>query len=337
MFLVHSPYPWMSPEAYGGAYARAISGISGMVAPVFMFLAGVSVAVIARVAGEEGRRRARARVALRGLEILAIAYLLQAVFWGLGGFSAAWTRVLKVDILNCIGVSMMLGAAVAWPGRRFNWGGLIGFAVLLLGAQVLWRMPAVESLPDGIPGYLVFIRKRSQFPLFPYGAWVFLGLIVGPLWHRLALTEGRERTFWTGAAAFGLASLMLGLAMKAFPVEPDWTAIGLEGGAIRTTVGHFFYKMGILIALLVGSRLTASLLDRFPTPVLVLWGRTSLFAYCAHLIMVYYVFGPVFDKGLSRVGHLAGAAALSVAMYFLCRLWARWAPSSLSAVVFGKH
>lgn len=325
MFLVHTPYPWMDPEAYSGSYARSISNISGMVAPVFMFLAGVSVAILA--CSTKGlRSEARFEVALRGIEILVIAYLLQLAFWVFGGFSGSWTRILKVDILNCIGASMVLGAVFAWPGKGFNWRGAVGFLALLFGAQFLWRMPALVALPDGLEGYLVFARKRSQFPLFPYGAWVFLGLTLGPIWYRLSVREGRERLLWTGVAIGALASLLIGLGMKAVHVEIPWSEIGLEDGPIRTTVGHFFFKMGILLMLFVGARLSAPLLDRFPFAVPVVFGRASLFAYCVHLILVYHAFAPFLGKSLGRLGHLAGVLLLAAVMYALSLAWIRWSP-----------
>lgn len=337
MFLVHSPWAWMSPEANSGAYARVISQISGMVAPVFMFLAGVSVAVIACRAPEGGKGRARARVALRGLEIMVIAYLLQTFFWACGGFGAPWTRVLKVDILNCIGASMILGAAVAWPTARFNWRALTGLLLLLFGAQILWRLPGVHSLPDGLAGYLVFIRKKSQFPLFPYGAWLFLGLLLGPLWYRIAVKEGRERPFWTGIASVAIVALVAGWALAALSLRPDWAAFGLSPDPIRTTVNHFFHKIGVLMMLFVGARLLSSPADRFPFPVLVLWGRTSLFAYCVHLVLIYYVGGPLFEKSLSRAGHLLAVLALAAVMFGLSALWERYGPPSVSSIILKKR
>ncbi len=336
MFLVHSPYPWLEAQENSGAYASTIAYISGMVAPVFLFLAGISVAMMAGKASSGSSSGVRARVLLRSLEILVVAYMLQATFWACGEFRQEWTRILKVDVLNCIGASMFLGVALCWPAARKNWKAIVGFWVLLLGAQVLWRLPALDILPDGIEGYLVY-GKKARFPIFPYGAWVLLGMVIGPIWVDRVQKKGQDRGFWIGMAALAVASLLVGMVIKRVPTPVDWGALGLEPERINTSVHHFFHKMGVLFMLFVGARLTASIADRFPVRILVLWGRTSLFAYCVHLVIIYYGFGPFVKNSLVRWEHLVGVVILAVIMFFLSLAWQRWAPPSPAAVLFGRR
>src|SRR5688572_33014699 len=86
--------------------------VAGLAAPVFLFLAGLtpSMAASAR-ASKVGHAAAAAMARWRGLQIFGLAFLFrlqsQLLGWGaLGNF-------LKVDILNVMGIAMMV-AAVPW-------------------------------------------------------------------------------------------------------------------------------------------------------------------------------------------------------------------------------
>jgi hypothetical protein len=62
----------------------------------------------------------RGRLAKRGLQVLALAYLFRLQEWLLSHFYGGWEALVRIDILNAIGLSMVLVALVATPrqGRR---------------------------------------------------------------------------------------------------------------------------------------------------------------------------------------------------------------------------
>ena len=329
MFYVHSGYAWLRSENRDGTdYGAAVGQISGMVAPVFMFLAGVSMAIIAARHPDDSRSARRA-TAFRGLQILGVGYGLGLTYLVLSGFPADWPRMLKVDILQCIGISMVLLSFLCWPGRRLNWPALAAFVVLVVGAQISWRLPLGDWMPNAIAGYLTREVPGSRFPLFPYGGWVALGLFVGPLWHRATAGPGEERRFWIGLAIATAASFGLWQLGAWAQVATGLDRIGIGGVAPVTTVHYFFFKIGILFSLFGAARLTASLLDRVPVQPLVLLGRTSLFGYCAHLIAIYYVFGPFWLGKLEPAEQIGGTVALAAAMIPACWLWQRWSRAKL--------
>ena len=86
--------------------------LGGFGAPLFLFLAGVSVALSAsskfRRLGDPSRRVARGR--RRGLEIFLLAFVFRVQAWVLGWGAPA--TLLKVDILNIMGPSIMAAAAL---------------------------------------------------------------------------------------------------------------------------------------------------------------------------------------------------------------------------------
>src|SRR3954467_12157109 len=105
--------------------------LGGFGAPLFLFLAGVTVAMSA---GSKARRlgdnglAARA-VMRRGLEIFALAFLFRFQSFVLS-HAPAWT-LLKVDVLNVMGPSMMAAAAI-WAAMR----GPRGRAAVLVSATI---------------------------------------------------------------------------------------------------------------------------------------------------------------------------------------------------------
>mgnify|MGYP006293558861 CR=1 FL=1 len=324
MFFVHSAPAWLAEAHRGGVYAVAASQIAGMVAPVFMLLAGVSVAIVAgRDRDPEAAARRRRRTALRGLQILAGGYALHFAFFALRGFHGA-QRVLKVDILHCIGLSMALLSIAAWPRRRFNWPALAAFAALIVGAQVAWRLPLTDWMPHGLAAYFTYYSDVSLFPLLPYGAWVALGMFVGPLWRDARRSAASERRFWIGIAAAAAACYAAYLGLEAVEQRSGLRAwLSPEGTRVRTTVSFFFFKITLAFALLASARLVEGPLRRLPRRPLLLLGRVSLFAYCLHLILIYHLFSPLGLDGCGPAGHLAGFAALTIVMVGLSWLWIR--------------
>ena len=325
MFLVHSASPWLLPEVNKGKYGQVISQISGMVAPVFMFLAGVSIAIIAAKTSRAATDDLPVRKALtmRALGVLAAGYGLNLAFWACRCFGGTWTQVLKVDILHCIGVGMILAIWLMWPKKGINLGALAGLAILVLGAQVTWRLPLTDWLPGGVAGYLAHVPRMSRFPVFPYAGWLALGVLVGPHWLLATRDAVTERKFWAGLIA---VALILGISSYGLKVIFGATYIGsfFEGLAVvRTTVHHFLYKIAVLFALFGLARASAFGLDRVRFDFLVLFGRTSLFAYCVHLILVYHVFSLFLRRSLTPVCHLFAVLSLAAVMFALCWVWRR--------------
>ena len=71
----------------------------------------------------------------RGFEILGLAYLFRLQEYLLGG-AYDWHDLFRVDILNCIGASMIVGAFITAPrnGRR----PIALTAVVAAGAASRW-------------------------------------------------------------------------------------------------------------------------------------------------------------------------------------------------------
>ena len=114
-------------------------------APLFLFLAGVSVALVTDKMRRKGapRNQIAAKTIRRGGEIFALALLFRVQEFVLGWPWSPWTDLLRVDILNTIGLSIVLMGLVCWLARRR------GANVILAAGRLRWgsRWPRRRSGP----------------------------------------------------------------------------------------------------------------------------------------------------------------------------------------------
>jgi len=129
MFQTHCYDAWLGGDARNTTFLKTSQLLGTLPAPLFLFLAGVSFALVTDKLIRKQRTPAEITrtMLLRGAEILAFgfAFRLQEflIAWGW----APWSDLLRVDVLNIIGISMMLMALLCglvmftW-GRTSLWG-----------------------------------------------------------------------------------------------------------------------------------------------------------------------------------------------------------------------
>src|SRR5579872_1103252 len=200
MFQTHCYDSWLSPQARQSRFFMYSQLGGTFPAPLFLFLAGISFALVTEKlwqrnlpAGQIGRT-----TILRGAEIFCYGLLFRlqeyVVSWGW----APKSDLLRVDVLNTIGLSMMLLGVVCWivlafssrAGRlRINRTALVlaaaGTALMIsLLTPPLWTtwrptwLPwPIESYVDGV--HNLGVSQAGLFPVFPWTAFAFAGLAVG--------------------------------------------------------------------------------------------------------------------------------------------------------------
>ena len=217
MIMAHGMDAWLLPAAKTGAIYAVIKVGSGIPARLFLFLVGVSAAIQFEAGLAKGLDSGtmRGRLAKRGLQVLALAYLFRLQEWLLSHFYGGWEALVRIDILNAIGMSMVLVALVAAPrkGRRQIGLSLALAALFLALGTVVGPAHFPAWLPRPLTSYLGGQRPMSWFPLFPWGAWAFTGVAVGHLWV-LASRDARMQkrafalTFAAGAAMTATVVIM---------------------------------------------------------------------------------------------------------------------------------
>src|SRR5712664_1777464 len=196
MFQTHCYDSWMSPEAKKSSSLIAWSRLGGTLpAPLFIFLAGVSFALVTEKLREKGieRNAIAKQTILRGAEIFGMGLLFRVQEFALGYPWSPWTDLLRVDVLNILGLSMMLMGVLCWAtgegavaaaGLRTLVAGISAAAIVALVTPPLWTTYRPSFLPWPLESYIngVHIFKEPQpwlFPLFPWSAFAFAGLAAG--------------------------------------------------------------------------------------------------------------------------------------------------------------
>jgi uncharacterized membrane protein len=303
-------YPDNTTREFGHAMI-----LGGFGAPLFLFLAGV---VVPLSAGSKLRRSmdvsaAWRVVARRGLQIfgLAILFRVQALILG-------WAHprdLLKVDILNIMGPSMML-AALLWGSARTT----AGRVAWLAGATVMTvlltpfarTLPVLSALPDPIEAYIRPVGAMSNFVFFPWSAFVFAGAFIGIVLDD-ARTDAQERRANLTFATAGLVLAAAAYQASYFPSAlPSWYP---STNFWTTSASFFFLRVGLLIAAVGAAWFWESrpLAADKPSPLRQL-GRSSLFVYWIHVELVYGFFSIGLRKSTSWAGTWIAYAVFVVLM-----------------------
>lgn len=320
MIETHAVNAFLLPELRSSAAYEALNFFNGLIAPSFLFIAGFAFAIKAGRSWEEFLRPGRAfrRQLLRCLQILLAGYLLHVprfslpflfrtlkwgeknVFWG-------------ADVLHAIAVSLLLMLVFIplWrrPGRYFAFLAAAGVAASLL-TPLLFSLPVETRLPWAVSGYIKRL-PYSQFPLFPWMGYAFLGGAVSWLWQESGPGGGQERFFrLLPLAGLSLVAAFLVIALQ--PLAP--VALGSFNPAKPV---FFFLKLGLVVMLLsLMWRLEQKAGER---PVLVTRiGQESLPAYAFHIAVIFGgFFGPFGHSLAFLIGKTRSwpeALALSLAL-----------------------
>lgn len=287
--------------------------LGGFGAPLFLFLAGLSVVLSAsakfRKSGD--RDAASAAVVGRGFQIFFLAFLFRVQAWVLG-MAPPWT-LLRVDILNIMGPSIMASAALWGVARstraRYLTFGAAALAMTLL-TPIVRATPLLAPLPDSIEGYIRPIKGLTNFAFFPWAGFVLGGAVVG-----LAIDSVRSgalearlniRLFLAGAT-LALGAYAASFLPSAYAHSEFWTS----------SPAFFLLRTGLMTAAIGAAYAWES---RVPIPrwsPMQQLGRTSLFVYWIHVEMVYGLISLRIHKALSLGQAWMAFAAFSVFM-LLC-------------------
>ncbi len=279
MIEAHTIDAWtLATERDRAAFGYAII-LGGFGAPIFLFLAGIGVALAARARQRKGATvpEAAAAVRRRGWEIFGLAFLFRLQSWVLSGGAPLGT-LLKVDILNIMGPAMA-GAAALWGLTHRTAVRVVLLAcaavALTLLTPLVRQATALAALPDPLEWYLRPYPGRTTFTLFPWAGFLFAGAAVG-VW----LDADRERRVMAVLAVGGPAMALAGYAASYLP--PIYAGTNFW----TSSPTFFFLRLGVLLSLVPLAWVRARLPGSGP---LQYFGRASRFVYWIHVEMVYGV------------------------------------------------
>src|SRR6202050_882322 len=158
-------------------------------APLFLFLSGISFALASgrlRDKNLSNNQIAQTTI-LRGAEIFGFGLLFRLQEYLLGRPKSPWTDLFRVDVLNVIGLSIVLMGIVCWISRKRVTNFLLAFSVtagIALATPLVWTNWRPRALPWYLESYVNGIHIFDQpqpwlFPIFPWTAFAFAGLATG--------------------------------------------------------------------------------------------------------------------------------------------------------------
>jgi uncharacterized membrane protein len=293
--------------------------LGGMPPAVFLFLVGVTLSFLMH-SSERSGLAAGARIwkALRRAGYLfGIAFLFRLQLWVFGLPTSPWTDLLRVDILNAMGlaVAVLSLMAVFTTADRIRLCAVLGFVIAGLSplvSQVDW-----SGVPPLLKGYIA--PDYASFGFFPWAAFVAFGMSAGSLLRQLRPEQFERFAQWS--ALGGFAMLLAGQYASSFPysvypksefwLDSPWLIL-MKTGAVLLLLSFAW----------LWTRHTEgkwSWVQQF--------GITSLLVYWVHIELIYGRWLWFWKEGLT----LAPAAACSVAVILLMLLlslartqWRNW-------------
>lgn len=254
--------------------------MGGLAPAVFLFLTGVTYGFIMtrneRKALPLYERWTGALHRAGYLWLLAFAFRFQLWAFALG--QSPWTDLFKVDILNCMAMTLTLLSplAVLSSYRRIE-GGLAAAAAIAFAAPVLSAI-GPGPLPPFLSDY--FLPSYNYFSVLPWGAFTALGIAFGTLLRQISGENISRAMQWTAIVGFGV--FLLGRYFSDFPYT-----LYVKSEFWLDSPTLTLLKAGILLILLAG----AYLWNEFQPPERWSWirqlGTTSLLVYWVHIELIY--------------------------------------------------
>lgn len=346
MFQTHCYDSWLSPEARKSSL-YSWSQLGGTLpAPLFLFLSGVSFALVTERLRENGAmpREIAKTTIRRGAEIFGLGLLFRVQEYALGYRWVPWTDLLRVDILNMLGLSMMLMGVLCWLSTASrtttntsalpqtvaasrNHGiltGLLAAAIVAMATPPLWTTHRPSGIPWPLESYINGIHVFGSpqpwlFPLFPWSAFAFAGLAVGFfLFTNIAKrNEGLTFVFLGGAGVIAcwLSTKLDQSRVQLYSVYDYW----------HTSPNFFLMRCGILLIILfcVYAWCRWGLAQMGFSPIIQL-GKTSLLVYWVHIEFVYGWLSIRPKRQCSILQATTGLIIIFLAMLVLSILRTNW-------------
>jgi uncharacterized membrane protein len=323
MFQTHCYDSWLGGAARQSRFFMYSQLGGTFPAPLFLFLAGISFALVTQKLIQKDIPPAQiARTTIRrGAEIFGFGLLFRLQEYVISWGWAPKSDLLRVDILNTIGLSMMLMGVLCWivlsiwPSVQGMWGqpqgapslprslrqgweamqpaawlilSATGTALLIsLLTPLLWTTWRPTWLPWPIESYINGVHNLGTpqawlFPIFPWTAFAFAGLAVGFLLQSEWTRTHEARIFFSlGVAGLVLIELSRWLDSRPWQIYPVYDYW-------HTSPQFFLIRLGMLMVILTGTyawcRWGAAQWGFSP---LIQLGQASLLVYWVHIEFVY--------------------------------------------------
>ena len=274
--------------------------IRGMTAPVFFTVSGfifTYLLIKEQNPAKMGWNHVRVQKGVRrGINLIIIAYLLRANIFNL--FTPGYTdmNVRRVDVLHCIGLSLLF--LIAFYLLTYRGKNRLRISIMLLGTtfvafffEPIYSHLTYEYLPMALANY--FTKENgSVFTIFPWFGYASLGGFMGFLFYKNRENPHlyRNMVIWY---------ILLGVILITFPYWMGKIADTLQIHSLQL-IAHGDYLIKRIGNVLLFFALFMILRHVITSPTLQKIGQNTLSIYVIHYIILY---GSFTGMGLYRYFH----------------------------------
>ncbi|MFN3323024.1 MAG: heparan-alpha-glucosaminide N-acetyltransferase domain-containing protein [Bryobacteraceae bacterium] len=308
-----------------GAYVIS-QFIGGITPAVFLFLTGVTLAFLMESRERKGLPgRARVFAALRrSAYLFALAYLFRLQMWLFGWPSSPWTDLLRVDILNCMGLSVAVLSLMALfsTTERIRLCATLGLAIA--AASPLVSALDWSQTPGWIKSYLA--PDYRAFSFFPWGAFVAFGVSAGSILRTVSRTDMHRVMQWSALLGFGL--VLSGQYFSNIPYS-----LYSNSEFWLNSPGLIVIKVGVILLMLAFAFLWNQQASAQGWSFVRQLGTTSLLVYWVHIELVYGRWLASWKYALTVGQTVAASVGVVLLMIGLSTLQVKWRqrPSGMKA------
>jgi hypothetical protein len=273
--------------------------LRGMTAPIFMFTAGTVFTYLFKSVKKPFGKNYRVKKGIRRAFLLIfLGYLLRYPTWKVLDFSEVtseqWQAFITVDVLQLIGVSLLILLFILFVIEKLNLKYTISFIVsstiIFLLAPFIETISWNSFLPAPLAAYF-YSGSGSLFPLFPFAGYVIAGGVLGCYLAQNPMVFKTSRFSSILAiygAAFTLIALLSVLILKAYQIQI------IDPQAEPNTI---LFRMGFVLLLTAIVSYISLKVNTIPH-LLILAGRNTLLIYVVHIVILY---GSAWSPGLDIV------------------------------------
>ncbi len=266
--------------------------LGGMPPAIFLLLTGITFAFLMDSQERRGATSWRRVIGAlkRSRYLFLIAFLFRIQLYVFGFPTSPAGELLRVDILNCMGLAMLIFApmAVFTTLERVRLCTILGLVVA--GLSPLVSMIPPSSVPWMLRSY--FFPSYNYFGFFPWAAFLAFGLALGSVLRLIKQDDMGRAMQWTLGVGIGLiiaANYFAGLPYSIYAKSDFW----LNSPAM------VLIKLGVVLVMLAVAYLWVNLASAQKWSLFRQIGTTSLLVYWVHIEIVYGRWLGIWKEALS--------------------------------------
>lgn len=294
----------------------------GITAPVFFTVSGFIFTYLLLRAPRQGSENPRIRKGLkRGLELLAIGYLLRTNLLGLLQ-GVIYPSFFLVDVLHCIGAALLIIVGLYLLSHRIHKKLfpylLLGLGILLFLFEPVYKSWGFEGWPAGIANYFTK-ANGSVFTVIPWVGYAALGGFMA--WLFRAKSEIRGLYIRSIVLCMALGGLLIWFSSPLFDLIDALTGIGLFQDIVANN--YLFIRLGDVLLVFAVFMILRRLMHQ---ELFLRIGQNTLSIYVIHFIILYGSFTGLglyrfFDHSLPPLWVIPGALAFMIGCTWLALVY----------------